>query len=72
MKLEWRCKYENGSICEFLNGTYIIIPNASPILSIQKLTVPGDLNYTFTLVATKDIRKEEYSVRIELKGVMTP
>ena len=39
---------------------------------IPKATVPGDLNYTFTLILTKDIRVAKYSVRIEMKSTLTP
>ena len=39
---------------------------------IPKARVPGDLNYTFTLILTKDIRVAKYSVRIEMKSTLTP
>ena len=39
---------------------------------IPKATVPGDLNYTFTLILTKDIGVAKYSVKIEMKSTLTP
>ncbi len=32
----------------------------------------GDKNYTFTLMAKKDSRKAQYSIRIEMKSSLTP
>ncbi len=72
MNLEWTCTLDNGTICEWLNGTVIVIKNASPILIIPKGTVPGDVNYTFTLKGAKDIRKAKYSIRIEMMSTLTP
>ena len=39
---------------------------------IPKSTIPGDLNYTFTLIISKDIRVAKFSVRIEMKSTLTP
>lgn len=42
------------------------------MLIINKYSVPADLNYTITLTARKDIGKSSYSIRVELKGILTP
>ncbi len=42
------------------------------MLTIPKQSIPGDFNYTFTLKGAKDIRKAQYSIRIEMKSTMTP
>ena len=46
--------------------------DASPLLMIPKGKVSGDLNYTFTLILTKDTRIAKYGVRIEMKSTLTP
>lgn len=72
LNLVWSCSYDNNSICEFLNGTKILIYNAPANLNMLANSLVGDMNYTFTLTASKGIRKTSYSVRIDMRSTITP
>lgn len=39
---------------------------------IPKNSIRGDINYTFVLIGSKDNRKSNYTVMIEMKSTLTP
>ncbi len=71
MNYSWICFDNTSNVCQFTNGSYINISNTSNVLNISKKTLPGN-NYTFFLIVTKDNRKSNYSVDIDLRNGMTP